>query len=89
MNIVVSDEHLRSMDKLNISSRFLYLILHGWRVMGRIIVQQEELESYSNMTRRTINAAIRELIDEGYITKSGKGKYTIVTTKPIKTIKQS
>ena len=78
LNIEVNDSKLASMGKVSPSTRLLYLILHGYKVMGRVDVHYDELMMYSNLTGRTITKSIKELIDKEYIESTAKGRYIIL-----------
>ena len=78
MNIAVNDSKLEGMSKFSIASRLIYLILHGYKVMGRIDLHYDEIELYSNLTRKTIAKSITELIDGKYIARINKSVYKIL-----------
>lgn len=77
MQMMVDSSKMKSITVMNLSSRYIYCVLHGFRAEGLVRVDYNELVEYSGMAIRTIKGCINDLIDNKYITRVAKGKYSI------------
>ena len=77
MNMIVDSNRIKAVTALNLSSRYIYTILHGFRVEGKITANYSDIIEYTGISLKTIKKSIKELIDKEYITRISRGKYTI------------
>ena len=77
MQIIVDSNKMKALKKSNTTTKYIYLILHGFRADGIVRADYGDINEYSGISLKTIASSIKELIKGDYITRISRGKYTI------------